>query len=142
VVRVTDAILGTAAFSGGEQALFERGARAPQLLHCLTMPLVFFFPAAPQLFERAAAIGIRSSDAPLDSPGHWRIRTKMNAISPSVLPMPSPRVCYAARRTRMPGASSRKSLYLQVLTAIGAGALLGYFSPHTGAAMRPLGRTD
>ncbi len=32
-----------------------------------------------------------------------------------------------------------RSLYFQVLVAIGAGALLGHFAPSTGAAMKPLG---
>ena len=32
-----------------------------------------------------------------------------------------------------------KSLYLQVLAGIAAGVLVGYYWPHTGAAMRPLG---
>ena len=32
-----------------------------------------------------------------------------------------------------------QSLYIQVLAATAAGALLGYFSPHAGAAMQPLG---
>ncbi len=32
-----------------------------------------------------------------------------------------------------------KNLYVQVLAAIFAGVLLGYFSPETGASMKPLG---
>lgn len=32
-----------------------------------------------------------------------------------------------------------KSLYVQVLTAIVIGVLLGYFYPQAGAAMKPLG---
>jgi aerobic C4-dicarboxylate transport protein len=37
------------------------------------------------------------------------------------------------------GRSPIRSLYLQVLVAIAAGVLLGYLSPHTGAAMKPFG---
>ena len=32
-----------------------------------------------------------------------------------------------------------RSLYFQVLVAIGVGALLGHYAPATGAAMKPLG---
>jgi len=39
----------------------------------------------------------------------------------------------------MPRRSLWKSLYLQVLAGIFAGALLGYYLPETGASMRPLG---
>jgi aerobic C4-dicarboxylate transport protein len=39
----------------------------------------------------------------------------------------------------MPRRSLWKSLYLQVLAGIFAGALLGYYLPETGARMRPLG---
>ncbi len=39
----------------------------------------------------------------------------------------------------MRGQPFYRSLYLQVLTAIVIGAALGYFFPHTGAAMKPLG---
>lgn len=39
----------------------------------------------------------------------------------------------------MAGKSFYKSLYLQVLTAIALGVLLGVVSPQTGAAMKPLG---
>src|SRR5271165_1238443 len=39
----------------------------------------------------------------------------------------------------MRGQPFYRSLYLQVLIAIIIGAALGYFFPHTGAAMKPLG---
>ncbi|MGA3209632.1 MAG: cation:dicarboxylase symporter family transporter, partial [Syntrophales bacterium] len=39
----------------------------------------------------------------------------------------------------MKGKKIYQSLYLQVLTAISIGVLLGYFYPETGAAMKPLG---
>src|SRR5437773_1394417 len=39
----------------------------------------------------------------------------------------------------MPWRDLWKSLYIQVLFGIGCGVILGYFSPETGAAMRPLG---
>jgi len=39
----------------------------------------------------------------------------------------------------MRGQPFYRSLYLQVLIAIAIGAALGYFFPHTGAAMKPLG---
>ena len=39
----------------------------------------------------------------------------------------------------MGGRSFYKGLYFQVLVAIIIGAALGYFFPHTGAAMKPLG---
>src|SRR5476651_1822246 len=39
----------------------------------------------------------------------------------------------------MGGRSFYKSLYFQVLVAILLGAALGYFYPHSGAAMKPLG---
>jgi len=39
----------------------------------------------------------------------------------------------------MRGQPFYRSLYLQVLIAIVIGAALGYFFPHTGAAMKPLG---
>src|SRR5687767_14561905 len=47
------------------------------------------------------------------------------------------------RRYGMPVTAERKPLYtvlyVQVITAIALGALLGYLAPETGAAMRPLG---
>jgi aerobic C4-dicarboxylate transport protein len=48
----------------------------------------------------------------------------------------------AAPTTATPGASPKRwyqSLYLQVITAIVIGVLLGHFWPETGAAMKPLG---
>src|SRR3954447_25481439 len=39
----------------------------------------------------------------------------------------------------MAGKPIYKSLYAQVLTAIGLGVALGHFYPETGAAMKPLG---